>query len=228
MWLDFLIISLWGGVVASDTTAAFQFMISHPIVSCAVVGLLLGNFPLGFMIGIILELIWLNEIPTGAVNFSEGNVGATVAAACAIMTTAATSRETTSIVLSLFVAIGVAILAGTLVRFMRTINTVIYDKLLDSERRTVALVEKAHHTGILMSFVLGFVITFTILILLVPYALPFAVNLIPESFDKHLQPIVTAFMGVGCGVLLFIFKDHKNWWLVFVGLIVGLVLFFVI
>ena len=228
MWLDFLIISLWGGVVASDTTAAFQFMISHPIVSCAVVGLLLGNFPLGFMIGIILELIWLNEIPAGAANFSEGNVGATVAAACAIMTASATSRETTSVVISLFVAIGVALLAGTLVGVMRKINTSIYDDLLNSQVRTISKVEKAHHKGIVMSFVLGFGITGISLIVLVPFVLPLIVNSLPTSIDQHLQPIVTAFMGVGCGVLLFIFKDHKKWWLVFIGLIVGLVLFFVL
>jgi mannose/fructose/N-acetylgalactosamine-specific phosphotransferase system component IIC len=226
MWLDFLIISLWGGVVAADTTAAFQFMVSHPIVSCAVVGLLLGNFPLGFMIGIILELIWLNEIPTGGAKFSEGNVGATVAAACAIMATSVTSRETTSVVLSLFVAVGVAILAGTLVDVMRKVNTNIYDQLLNAETRTVATVQRAHYKGIIMSFVLGFGITFIILALLVPFILPFVVNLIPSSFEKHLQPIVTAFMGVGCGVLLFIFKDHKYWWLVFIGLVVGLALFF--
>ena len=73
-------LSIWGGMVALDTTAVLQVLISHPLVSCSVVGFLLGNFKIAFMIGVVLELIWLNELPVGAAPFSEGNIGATVAA----------------------------------------------------------------------------------------------------------------------------------------------------
>ena len=211
-----------------DTTAAFQFMISHPIVACGVVGLILGNFPLGFMVGIVLELIWLNEIPTGSAKFSEGNVGATVAAACAIFTASTTSRTFTSVVIALFIAVLVSILAGHLVGVMRSINTKIYDNLLECQDFSVGQIQKAHLKGILMSFILGFSVTFIALAVLIPYVLPHIVRFIPARFDSTIQPLITAFMGVGCGVLLYIFKDHKYWWLVFAGLILGLILFFVL
>ena len=83
MWLELIAISLWGGVVALDTAAAFQIMISQPLVACSVAGLILGNLPLGLMIGIFLQLLWMAEIPAGAAFTPESNVGSAAAAAIA-------------------------------------------------------------------------------------------------------------------------------------------------
>ena len=228
MWFDLLIVSLWGGVVSSDTTAAFQFMISHPIVSCAVVGLLLGNFALGFSIGIILELVWLNEIPAGAAKFSEGNVGATVAAASAILTVEQTARPIPSIVLSLFVAVVVSMIAGRLVILMRSLNGKIFDRLMEREHITIAAVQRAHLQGLALAFLMGLVVTAVSLVALAPFVLPWLVSLIPIHLEVYLQPVVTAFIAVGCGVLFYLFKDHKYWWLVFVGLGVGIVFYYLL
>lgn len=221
MWTDLLILSIWGGIVSSDTTAAFQFMISHPIVSCAVVGLLLGNFPLGFTVGLVLELVWLYEIPTGAANFSEGNVGATVAAACAILSASATGRQTPSLLLSLAVAILIAPAAGYLVGVMRRLNTKNYDRLLNLPERNFAAVRKAHLWGLLMSFVLGFVVTLVSLSFM-PNVVAHVARMIPPVFDRHLVAVLPAFLGVGCGVIFFLFKDYKQWRILAAGLIIGL------
>ena len=65
MWSDIFLASLWGGIVALDTTAVMQIMIARPMVACSIVGLLLGNFPLGFMIGIGLVVVEVNTVKHG-------------------------------------------------------------------------------------------------------------------------------------------------------------------
>ena len=68
-----LLIALIGGVVDLDSTATWQFMISQPIVAAPLTGLFLGNMfgeaaaglKLGLMVGTILQLIWIEQLPLG-------------------------------------------------------------------------------------------------------------------------------------------------------------------
>ncbi|NIA29674.1 MAG: hypothetical protein GWP06_07175 [Actinobacteria bacterium] len=228
MWLELLAVSLWGGIVSADTTAALQIMISHPLISCAVVGIILGNFPLGFTIGILLELVWLHEIPAGSASFSEGNVGATVAAALAIVTAQKTGRIIPAVAISLLMAIIVSMIAGRMVIWMRTLNNKVYNEVINAQAITVRQVECAHIKGIFLAFFLGFFTTGISILILVPFLMPRVVSIIPVSMDHVLEPISIAFLGVGCGVLLFLFKEHKMWWLVFVGLIGGFIAYFIL
>lgn len=49
-----------------DTVALGQMMLSSPLISCSVVGWLLGNPTLGVAIGVVLTLPWLGTLPVGA------------------------------------------------------------------------------------------------------------------------------------------------------------------
>jgi mannose PTS system EIIC component len=49
-----------------DRTAAFQFMISRPIVAAPLTGWLLGDPLTGLQIGAMVELLWLGRLPIGA------------------------------------------------------------------------------------------------------------------------------------------------------------------
>ncbi|WP_020676482.1 PTS sugar transporter subunit IIC [Geopsychrobacter electrodiphilus] len=59
-----------GAVVALicglDRTAAFQIMISRPIVAAPLVAWLLGDISAGLEIGLMVELLWLARLPVGA------------------------------------------------------------------------------------------------------------------------------------------------------------------
>lgn len=221
MWCDLLIISLWGGIVALDTTAAFQIMISHPLVSGSVVGLLLGNFPLGFAIGIILELIWLNELPIGAASFAEGNIGGTVAAASAILVVEETSRSSPSIALALLLSVLISWIGGHLVIFLRQVNGKIYQSLLRRKRITVKLVSRYHRLATSLSFFLGFILTAVSILLFAYWLFPVLIGVVPSSWDKFLEPMSSAFLGAGFGVMIFMFLQKKYWWLFVISLVGG-------
>ena len=68
-----LLIALIGGIVDLDSTATWQFMISQPIVAAPITGLFLGSIygqaaaglKLGLMVGTILQLVWIEQLPLG-------------------------------------------------------------------------------------------------------------------------------------------------------------------
>jgi PTS system mannose-specific IIC component len=221
MWLEILAVSLWGGLVALDTTAAFQILVSHPLVSCSIVGLMLGNFSLGFVIGIVLELVWLNEIPVGAAPFAEGNIGATVAAAVAVMTVEQTTRSGAVLFLSLMIGVLISVIGGRLVIFVRYVNSNLYHKLIEDQALSVRRIVQTHYTGIFFSFILGFFLTMTSVLLFAKVLFPALIYVIPERLDPALDLAMTAFLGVGCGVLFYMFFRRKKWWLIGLGLLGG-------
>jgi len=53
-------------VCGLDRTAAFQIMISRPIVAAPLVAWLLGDVAVGLEIGLMVELLWLARLPVGA------------------------------------------------------------------------------------------------------------------------------------------------------------------
>ncbi|MFA5516827.1 MAG: PTS sugar transporter subunit IIC [Desulfuromonadales bacterium] len=53
-------------VAGLDRTAAFQFMLSRPIVAAPLTGWVLGAPATGMQVGILIELLWLGRLPIGA------------------------------------------------------------------------------------------------------------------------------------------------------------------
>ena len=223
MWQDLVMVSLWGGFVALDTTAALQILISRPLVSCSVVGLLLANFPTGFLLGLIFELIYLDELPVGGALFNEGNVGATIAAGVAILLERQIGRLDLVIPLAALSGILMSKICAHLVVLMRTINTQIYSRLLEVRQITPGAVTRSHLLCILLMFAAGILSTF-LAVLFFLLVLPHMARLVPVGLDPHLYTIVFAFLGVGCGVLLYQFYERKRWWYIAVGLGCGIML----
>ena len=60
-----VLIAVIGGVLGLDRTAAGQFMISQPIVAGPITGWILGDATVGLIIGALLELIWVMDMPVG-------------------------------------------------------------------------------------------------------------------------------------------------------------------
>ena len=80
-----LAIALVGGVLGLDRTAAGQFMISQPIVAGPLIGWMLGDTTAGLVIGGVLELIWVLDMPVGTFVPADSTVGAVSATAIAVL-----------------------------------------------------------------------------------------------------------------------------------------------
>ncbi|MBN1293379.1 MAG: PTS sugar transporter subunit IIC [Candidatus Latescibacteria bacterium] len=69
------------GIVAMDTSSGPQCLISEPVVSCTILGILFGNPEMGLKMGVLFQLLWLGYMPLGAVRLTDGNMGAFIAVA---------------------------------------------------------------------------------------------------------------------------------------------------
>lgn len=78
-------IALVGGVLGLDRTAAGQFMVSQPIVAGPLIGWMLGDTTAGVVIGAVLELIWVLDMPVGTFVPADATVGAVSATAIAAL-----------------------------------------------------------------------------------------------------------------------------------------------
>ncbi len=74
MWLDFsafiwvtLKVALLGAFCALDRTALLQTMFSRPLAAATFAGALTGNWEIGLLLGVSLELYFLSEIPVGTI-----------------------------------------------------------------------------------------------------------------------------------------------------------------
>lgn len=81
---DLLVLVALGGLVGLDTVSCAQAMISRPIVAGPLAGLLLGDASSGMLVGMLLEIISLNQLPIGAARHWDTGPAAVAAAAAAI------------------------------------------------------------------------------------------------------------------------------------------------
>lgn len=226
MWYELLWVSLWGGIVALDTTAALQIMISRPLVACTIAGLLLGNAPVAFVIGVLMELVYICELPVGGAWFSEGNVGAVAATALAVFVLDATHRISPVLAIALILAIGLSLLGGFLVKKMRMLNVKIYHHLMNTKRITAKHVAAAQYSGLFLAFLIGFGLTLSA-VLLFYFPLVALIQNIPVRYDIIFRPVGGALLGAGCGFLInMVLKQNKYKWLLAVGLLAGVLFFY--
>jgi mannose/fructose/N-acetylgalactosamine-specific phosphotransferase system component IIC len=85
MILTIVGIALVGGIIGLDRTAVGQFMISQPIVVGPLTGWMLGDPVAGIVIGAVLELIWVLDMPIGAFVPADATISAVSATAIAAL-----------------------------------------------------------------------------------------------------------------------------------------------
>ncbi|MCK5732721.1 MAG: PTS sugar transporter subunit IIC, partial [Candidatus Latescibacteria bacterium] len=151
------IVALIGGLVALDTTAGPQVMISQPIVACPVLGLLLGDLETGLLFGTVLELIWIGTVPAGASRFFDSNMAAVAAAGAAIwaMQRCGLPRPT-AVLLSLGVVLPIGLLGSRMTVGVRKLNSHLIRKADSAARSGKSFrVSLYHGCGAGFSFIRG-------------------------------------------------------------------------
>jgi PTS system N-acetylgalactosamine-specific IIC component len=115
---EITLLALLAGVLAVDERAGWQGMFSQPVVSSAVVGLLLGELIVGMSVGVVLELVWLSILPMRGTRRPDAVAGAIVGAGTACMLVRHTGDARFVYIIALGAVLGLAAgeLSGTLGR----------------------------------------------------------------------------------------------------------------
>ncbi len=219
-----LLICLLGGVVASDTTAAFQMLISHPLVACTLAGVVLQNVQLGLSLGILLELLWMAEVPVGGVRTNESNVGALVATTVLITLSRAVQRPELLLCSAVVWGVVVAWVGGSVVRGTRHVNTLLLHRAdAAAARGDMRGVSWCHVQGIALSFAAGVLLTAVGVLAGIRLLGPL-VRLVPASADRLLILTPAVVLGVGIGAVATLLLQRKNSWALGTGALVGVLL----
>jgi len=103
-----LVLSLVGGLLSLDSTAALQVMLSQPLVAGSVAGLLAGDVATGLVVGATLQLVWIGVLPVGAAPFPDGAVAGVAGVGAAAML----SRSGVPMSLAIACGTGLGLCAG--------------------------------------------------------------------------------------------------------------------
>ncbi len=77
--------ALVGGLIGLDRTALGQFMVSQPVVAGPLTGWVLGEPLTGLVIGGMLELVWVLDMPIGTFVPADSTIAAVAATAIAVI-----------------------------------------------------------------------------------------------------------------------------------------------
>jgi PTS system mannose-specific IIC component len=221
-WMPLLVT---GFVVGLDTTAAFQIMVSQPLVACSLLGWMMGDPVMGAMVGVVTQLLWMGKMPVGAATFPDGNLGSLVAAALVIQFRDSTALDGVGILLALAVLWGsvTATVGGWLIVIKRKIHT-----------RWVPWFERQAREGKLRRYSLGYYLVVgwngivgaaaAVAFSAAGYGiLQGIIPLLPDRIHRIGFAVPYLLLGIGLTQVLILFRLQR-WMLMVCGLIAGLIL----
>ncbi len=159
MNLSYLAAVLMGGLAAVDAVPVAQTMISQPLVTSTLLGLLWGDLPTALQVGIVLQILAVSTQPVGARSgedyASGGVVGAALALALASRETFLLMRDASALV-GVLVGIVVAMLGASLTRQLRRGNEGLA-RWAEAEVRAgrETALGAAQRAGVVLAFAIG-------------------------------------------------------------------------
>jgi mannose PTS system EIIC component len=156
-------VALIGGLVGLDRTAAGQFMISQPIVAAPLTGWLLGDATAGLIIGAMLELIWVLDMPVGGFVPADATISAVTATTVAALTCPGGAPRSV-LGFSILLSVGTVPFTMMVDAYVRTWNSRLVDAAQAAEGGDAARsLSRAHLTG-LCAFFLKSVVLYVLLL----------------------------------------------------------------
>ena len=169
-----LLIALIGGIVDLDSTATWQFMISQPIVAAPLTGLFLGGIygeaaaglKLGLMVGVILQLLWIEQLPLGMNVPPDAALASVLSVALGFISGhsyESYSEREVCYTVALLLSVALGLLGRSLDMFVRRLNTSldtwVCQKVEDNSLWAIAL---GHTLGGVFTFTKAFVFCFLV------------------------------------------------------------------
>ncbi|MFQ5636588.1 MAG: PTS sugar transporter subunit IIC [bacterium] len=213
------------GIVYLDTDAVGQFAISQPLVACTIAGWIFGNITIGLTVGLLMQMPYLVEFPTGGAKVSVGNLGAYIAAGVAAVLSASWSGET-ELVLFLSILLG-CIWSWALIPFQEKLRhfncLLIYKADSAAQKGSVAKITLFNYLSVLGAFTFG--VVFCALLFVISLNLCdslLEMSSLTATWNVTLfKPIL---LGAGMGALIWHFLQRKALKFTAIGAIIGTVI----
>ncbi len=196
-----LLIAVGGGFLGLDRTAFGQFMVSEPIVAAPLAGWFLGDIAAGVVIGAVLEMLWVLDLPVGTFVPADSTIAAIAATAIAVLGSRGDAALPGAVGFSLLLTTGMAPVTMLADRFIRNQNARLAVWALDAgaadtDRRLVT----AHLSGLGVFFLKSFVL----LLVLVPAGLGAlqVYNAMPGTFHAAMSLFMRLLLFLGAALVI--------------------------
>ncbi|MEW6608258.1 MAG: PTS sugar transporter subunit IIC [bacterium] len=238
MYVQILLAGLIGGLINLDTYCIAQTMISRPLVVSPFLGLILGSLQgspqeglyLGAIIGVILELVWINTFQVGTIIPPNATISS-------ITITSLVCIGSINLPLNLLEKVSFLILSmcfGIIVGFFsRWIDFFLFEKVnitllhkleADIKIGNLQMIERINWISIGMSFIIhSLILIGTISVGL--FAVKIITNLLATKFD--LTIILPLLLLFGCGVTISVLGVRKYLIYFVVGFILTSIVIFI-
>ncbi len=148
-----LLIAIFAGIAGIDLFNGL-FHIHRPIVTGAIVGLILGDLRMGLIAGATLELVWMGAVPVGGAQPPNVVVGGIIGSTFAILT----GKDPAT-------AVGIAIPFAVAVQACITLLFTFFSPVMHkadkfAENANTSGIEGINYLGLALLFVFYFVVTF--------------------------------------------------------------------
>jgi len=204
---NLIFIALLIGFLSLDTTIAFQILLAQPLFACPIVGWAMGDPLTGFYIGMIMQMLWLSDLPMGAITPPEGNVASMIATVLMIHFDNA-GMPNTLLTLMVFVVVVISYLGARLTIQDRRWNEFFLEKTLQAAERA-GIREIALWNTIAIFIYFASMVVFTGvalfgLIAIIEWVLPH----VPAFLEKRLMLVEPVVWGIGFGLSLRLVYRH--------------------
>jgi PTS system mannose-specific IIC component len=192
-------VALVGGIIGLDRTAAGQFMVSEPIVAGPLTGWILGDPIAGIIIGIVLELVWVLDMPIGS--FVPADATISTVSATAIAALSNTGHAPLPIIgFSLFLTVAMVPATMRADRIIRHMNSRLADAVATGPGPAAGhALARAHLSGLSVFFMKSFVLYLVFLPLGLASVLAF--NQLPENVHRAMSLFVKLLPLVGMALV---------------------------
>lgn len=209
MEMDILLFCLMGGIVSADTDSAWQSMVSQPLIACSIAGMLMGNLALGCVVGVLLQLPYLVELPVGGARISLGNLAAFISAGLVVKLNQVFPGQTNSILLfAILYAVVLSRVSIPLQNWSRRLNLILVIQAdLAAENGDMAKISRLNYFGVLNSLFFGILFS-AISFFLGKYILQSAVLSFP--FQIGLPFLKPTLLGAGLGAMFWLFLKRTT------------------
>jgi mannose/fructose/N-acetylgalactosamine-specific phosphotransferase system component IIC len=225
--MENVIIALIGSLIALDTSVVFQGLLAQPLVTSTLIGWYFGDIQLGLHVGLYLQLLWLISMPVGGVKIPEANVAAIVTSTMIMRAGPDYTYFNLIFVIGILYGLLISFIGSEFVVINRRINSLIF-------HRVYSAVQNGHSGVLGFTIFSALVVHFFLMAALIFTALVVSdvciplLEGVPAGWYRFFNMGMAAVLGIGCGLILTLFKEKGFKRMISLGAVIGIILFFIL
>ena len=225
--MENVLIALVGSLMALDTSVVFQTLMAQPLITSTLIGWYFGDVQLGLHVGLYLQLLWLISMPVGGVKLPEANVASIITSTLIMRTVPNFSNFNLVFVIGILYGLLISYIGSEFVVLHRRINSIIFHKVYSEVQNG--------HSGVLgLTVFSAIMVHFFLMASLIYTALTFSeifipwLDRVPVAWVPFFDTGMAVVLGIGCGLILTIFKDKGCKRMITLGTVIGVALFYIL